>query len=113
MYFCSDESNTSALHISSRATTTEETELLAKHFLDIDYLDNDHRTPAFMAAAAGRLKNLIVLFGRGANLNHIVTCLEIKLSSSSLAMITYMSEGVGRANILCCTSLLRRATLML
>jgi len=81
----SDESNTTALHISSRASTSEVTELLAKHFLDIDYLDNDQRTPAFMAATAGSRENLNALFQRGANLNHTVTCLEVKLSSSSSA----------------------------
>ena len=83
----SDESNIIALHISSRVATSEVTELLAKHFFVVDFLDNDHRTPAFMAAAAGRLKNLIALFGRGANLNHTVTCLEEKLSSSSSAKV--------------------------
>jgi len=80
----SDESNTTALHISSRVATSEVTEVLSKHFFDVDFVDNGYRTPAFMAAAAGRLKNLIALFERGANLNHTVTCVDVKLSSSSV-----------------------------
>ena len=80
----SDEFNTTALHISSRTATSEVTKLLAKHFCDVDCLDNDLRTPAFVAATAGRLKNLIILFERGANLNYTVTCSDVKLSINSL-----------------------------
>ena len=81
---CSDDINTTALHISSHAATHQVTELLANHFYNIDCLDSDHRTPAFMAAVAGRLKNLIRLFKRGANLNHTVTCPDVTFSRKSL-----------------------------
>lgn len=81
---CSDDINTTALHMSSRAATHQVTELLANHFYNIDCLDSDHRTPAFMAAVAGRLKNLIYLFKTGANLNHTVTCPDVTFSRKSL-----------------------------
>ena len=85
---CSDKVNTTALHISARAATAKATKLLVKHFYDIDCLDNNQRTPAFMAASAGRLKTLIYLFERGANLNHIVTCPDVKFSRNP--SITYL-----------------------
>ena len=81
---CSDDVNTTALHISSRVATHTITELLGNHFYNIDCLDNDHRTPAFMAAVAGHLKNLIYVFKRGADLNHTVTCQDVKFSRTSL-----------------------------
>ena len=79
----SDESNTNSLHISSRAASSEVTQLLTKHFYDVDCLDNDYRTPAFMAATAGCLENLVILFERGASLNHTVPCVDFKLSTNS------------------------------
>ena len=81
---CSDELNTTALHMSAQAATEKVTKLLVKHFYDIDCLDNNQRTPAFMAASTGRLKNLIYLFERGANLKHIVTCTDVMFSRNPL-----------------------------
>jgi len=75
----SDEVKTTALHLSSGAVDSRVTELLMKHFHDVDCLDNDCRTPAFIAATTGYLKNLIMLVERGANLNHTVTCLDFKM----------------------------------
>ena len=79
----SDDTKTTALHFSSRAVDPRVTELLMKHFDNVDCLDNDRRTPAFIAATTGYLKNLILLFEKGANLNHTVTCLDFKLSSDA------------------------------
>ena len=81
---CSDELNTTALHMSAQAANEKVTKLLLKHFYDIDCLDNNQRTPAFMAASTGRLKNLIYLFERGANLKHIVTCTDVMFSRNPL-----------------------------
>lgn len=75
----SDEVKTTALHLSSGAVDSRVTDLLMKHFYNVDCLDNDRRTPAFIAATTGCLKNLIILFERGANLNHTVTCLDLKM----------------------------------
>lgn len=83
----SEEAKTTALHLSSLAVDSRVTELLMKHFHDVDCLDNDRRTPAFIAATSGNLKNLIMLFERGANLNHTVTCLDFKLSSDAQASV--------------------------
>ena len=55
---------------------------MAKHFFDVDCLNNDHRTPAFVAAKAGCLTNLITLSNRGADLNQTVKCQHVKLTSS-------------------------------
>ena len=76
----SDEAKTTSLHLSSRLVNPDVTELLMKHFYDIDCLDSDHRTPAFIAATNGWLNNLIILFERGANINHTVTCPVFKVS---------------------------------
>ena len=76
----SDETKTTSLHLSSRLVNQDVTELLMKHFYDIDCLDSDHRTPAFIAATNGWLNNLIILFERGANINHTVTCPVFKVS---------------------------------
>ena len=75
----SDEAKTTALHLSSGVAESRVTELLMKHFHNVDSVDNNHRTPAFIAATTGCLKNLIMLFERGANLNHTVTCLDFKM----------------------------------
>lgn len=75
----SDEVETTALHLSSGAVDARVTELLMKHFHNVDCLEYDRRTPAFIAATTGCLKNLIMLFERGANLNHTVTCLDLKM----------------------------------
>ena len=70
----SDEVKTTSLHLSSRLVNPDITKLLVTHFDDIDCLDNNHRTPAFMAATGGNLKNLIFLYTKGADIDHTVSC---------------------------------------
>lgn len=59
-----------ALHISAASGVPNVTSILEKHFFRVDIEDNEGRTPAFLAATHGNLKNLDILFKRGANLNH-------------------------------------------
>ena len=70
----SDEVKITSLHLSSRLSKSDVTELLLPHFHDIDCLDDNYRTPAFVAAAHGRLENLNIFFEKGANINHVVSC---------------------------------------
>ena len=74
----SDEVKTTSLHLSSRLVNPDITKLLVTHFNDIDCLDNDHRTPTFMAAKGGNRKNLIFLYTKGADINHTVSCPDFK-----------------------------------
>ena len=70
----SDEVKTTSLHLSSRLVNPDITKLLVTHFDDIDCLDNNHRTPAFIAATDGNLDNLVFLYTKGADINHTVSC---------------------------------------
>ena len=74
---------TTALHLSASAWNTNVTKLLMHHFSDVDCLDNDQRTPSFIAATAGRVGIVMALFERGANLNHTVTYLDVEIASHS------------------------------
>ena len=76
----SDEVKTTSLHLSSRLPKSDVTELLLPHFHDIDCLDDNYRTPAFVAAAHGRLENLNIFLDRGANINHVVSCPNFEAS---------------------------------
>ena len=72
-----------ALHHGSSWFDADVTKLLVSHFSDVDCLDCDQRTPSFIAATSGHLKNLKILFGRGANLNHRTMYLDIESASHS------------------------------
>ena len=74
---------TTALHHSSSSLDADVTKLLVHHFSNIDCLDNDKRTPSFIAATSGRLSNLEILFERGANLNHTSAYLDFEIVSHS------------------------------
>ena len=74
----SDEVKTTSLHLSSRLVNPDITKLLVTHFDDIDCLDNNHRTPAFIAATVGNRENLIFLYTKGADINHTVSCPDFK-----------------------------------
>ncbi|XP_022789121.1 ankyrin repeat domain-containing protein 50-like [Stylophora pistillata] len=74
----SDEVKTTSLHLSSRLVNPEITKLLMTHFDDMDCLDNNHRTPAFIAATSGNLENLIILSSKGADINYTVSCPNFK-----------------------------------
>ena len=77
----SDESNNTALHTSARLASPDVTKLLTRHFADVDCLNNEYLTPAFVSAGAGCVKNLIILASKGANLNHTVKCRQLKPST--------------------------------
>ena len=77
-----------ALHYSSSSVNANVTKLLANHFSNVDCLDNDQRTPAFIAATSGHLDNLKILFQRGANLNHTSSYLDAEIASHSQDPIT-------------------------
>ncbi len=72
-----------ALHHSSSSLNADVTRLLVHHFSNIDSLDNDHRTPSFIAATSGHLNSLKVLFERGANLNHTSAFLNVEIVTHS------------------------------
>ena len=72
-----------ALHHSSSWFNADVTKLLVGHFSDVDNVDYNQRTPAFIAATSGYLKNLKILFGRGANLNHRAAYLDLESASHS------------------------------
>ena len=74
----SDEVKTTSLHLSSRLVNPDITKLLVTHFDDIDCLNNNHRTPAFIAATVGNRENLIFLYTKGADINHTVSCPDFK-----------------------------------
>ena len=78
------ETKTTALHMISSTTHSNVTKLLTKHFSNVDCLDSSGRTPVFQAAINGNLDNLIVLFQRGANLNHTVKYAGIESASDSI-----------------------------
>lgn len=78
-----DKSNTTALHISARLAPPEVTKLLTKHFSDVDCLNNEYRTPAFVSASTGGLENLLILSSKGARLNYTLRCPNFKPSKSS------------------------------
>ena len=72
-----------ALHHSSCWFNADVTKLLVGHFSDVDSVDYNQRTPAFIAATSGYLKNLKILFGRGANLNRRAAYLDFESASHS------------------------------
>ena len=74
---------TTALHHSSSSFSADVTKLLVQHFSNVDCLDNDHRTPSFIAATMGHVGHLMTLFERGANLNHTATYLDVETASHS------------------------------
>lgn len=78
-----DKSKSTALHISARLASPDITKLLIKHFLDVDCLNNEYRTPAFVSASTGNLDNLIILSSKGAKLNYTVRCPDFMPSESS------------------------------
>lgn len=82
-----DEYNSTALHQSARFAHPDVTGLLVEHFVDVDCLNNEHRTPAFISASAGCLKNLILLASKGAKLNHTVKCTDFKPSKGSKSLV--------------------------
>ncbi|KAJ7372368.1 hypothetical protein OS493_019815 [Desmophyllum pertusum] len=75
--------HTTALHRSSSLFNTDVTKLLVHHFSNVDCLDNDQRTPSFLAATSGHLNNLEIVFERGANLNHSIKYSDVEISSYS------------------------------
>jgi len=77
-----------ALHHSSSSFHADVTKLLVHHFSNVDCLDNDQRTPSFIAATSGHLDNLKILFQRGANLNHTTSYLDAEIVSHSQDPIT-------------------------
>ena len=82
-----DKSGSTALHISARLAHPDVTELLVEHFLQVDCLNNEHRTSAFVSASAGCLENLIILASKGASLNHTVKCTAFKPSKRSKNLV--------------------------
>ena len=72
-----------ALHYSSSSLIADVTKLLVHHFSNVDCLDNDHRTPSFIAATSGHLDILRILFQRGADLNHTSSFLDNEIASHS------------------------------
>ena len=72
-----------ALHHSSSWFNADVTKLLVGHFSDVDNVDYNQRTPAFIAATSGYLKNLKILFDRGANLNFKTAYLDFESASHS------------------------------
>ncbi|KAJ7370124.1 hypothetical protein OS493_034053 [Desmophyllum pertusum] len=74
---------TTALHHSSHSSDANVTKLLVHHFSNVDCVDNDQRTPSFIAATSGHLNNLEILFERGANLNHTAAYLDVEIASHS------------------------------
>ena len=77
-------SQTTALHLSASSRHTNVTKLLLQHFFNVDCLDNNKRTPSFIAATAGQVGNLLALFDRGANLHHTTVYLDAEIASHSL-----------------------------
>ena len=77
-------SQTTALHLSASSRNTNVTKLLLQHFFNIDCLDNNKRTPSFIAATAGQVGNLLALFDRGANLHHTTAYLDAEIASHSV-----------------------------
>ncbi|KAK2566010.1 Ankyrin repeat domain-containing protein 50 [Acropora cervicornis] len=76
-------SQSTALHLSASSPNTNVTELLLQHFSNVDCLDNNRRTPSFVAAAAGKVRNLMVLFDRGAKLHVTTSYLDAEIASYS------------------------------
>ena len=76
-------SQSTALHLSAGSPNTNVTELLLQHFSIVDCLDNNRRTPSFKAVAAGKVRNLVVLFDRGAKLHVTTSYLDAEIASYS------------------------------
>ena len=76
-------SHATALHLCAGSPNTNVTELLLRHFSNVDCLDNNRRTPSFIAAAAGHVRNLMALFDRGANLHLTTAYLNGEIASHS------------------------------
>ena len=76
-------SQATALHLSAGSPNTNVTDLLLRHFSIVDCLDNNRRTPSFIAAAAGNVLNLMALLDRGANLHLTTAHLDGEIASHS------------------------------
>ena len=76
-------SQATALHLSAGSPNANVTELLLRHFSIVDCLDNNRRTPSFIAAAAGHVRNLMALSDRGANLHLTTAYLDGEIASHS------------------------------
>ena len=76
-------SQSTALHLSARASNANVTELLLRHFSDVECLDNNRRAPSFIAAAVGNVRNLMALFDRGANLHLTTAYLDAEITFRS------------------------------
>ena len=76
-------SKVTALHLSAGSPNTNATELLLRHFFIVDCLDNNRRTPSFVAAAEGNVRTLMSLFDRGANLHLTTAYLNAEIASHS------------------------------
>ena len=76
-------SRSTALHLSAGSPNTNVTELLLQHFSNVDCLDNNRRTPSFKAVAAGKVRNLMILFDRGAKLHVTTSYLDAQIASYS------------------------------
>ncbi|XP_068739573.1 ankyrin repeat domain-containing protein 50-like [Montipora capricornis] len=77
-------SQTTALHLSASSRNTNVIKLLLQHFFNVDCLDNNKRTPSFIAATAGQVGNLLALFDRGANPHHTTAYLDAEIESHSV-----------------------------
>ena len=76
-------SQATALHLSAGSSNTNVTELLLRHFSNVDFLDTNRRTPSFIAAATGQVGNLMALSDRGANLHLTTAYLDAEIASHS------------------------------
>ncbi|XP_067057911.1 uncharacterized protein [Acropora muricata] len=76
-------SQATALHLSAASPNTNVTKLLLRHFSNVDCLDNNRRTPSFIAAAAGQVSNLMALSDRGANLHLTTAYFDDEIASHS------------------------------
>ena len=76
-------SQVTALHLSAGSPNTNVTELLLRHFSNVDCSDNNRRTPSFIAAAAGHVLNLMALLDKGANLHLTTAYLDGEIASHS------------------------------
>jgi len=79
---------TTALHYSASSCNTDITKLLVHHFSDVDCLDNNQRTPSFIAATVGHVGVVKALFERGSDLNHTATYLDVEIASHSQDPVT-------------------------
>ena len=101
-------SKVTALYLSGGLHNTNVTELLLWHFCIVDCLNNNRRTPSFVAAAEENVRNLMSLFDRGANLHLTTACLNAEIPKTWLKRV----RG-GNVGFRCFMRPLKRATSML